>query len=237
MLMICIVQYESPTATPPPAVEAPDPPVVMPTARSSATTFNAATTDPNQVQAQEEYLRAMLRAQNAQPQQGQEQEDPMMKMLSQMMGGMSDDPNATGGLPFSPDDIAKATGLPSFVTNMMMGGSKAPPTPAQQRSTLTWKIIHVVFAIMAGTYLLFTITGAQSTYGASPPAPATFRNPFLVFVTGELLVQGSKIASSGTIASRGVEFWIQIFKDLSRDGAIVVFLMGLASWWNGMTLA
>ncbi|KAK4941238.1 hypothetical protein LTR10_018774 [Elasticomyces elasticus] len=206
----------------------------------------AAGPTPEQQKAQEEYLRALLR--QPEPQEGQNQpqqaEDPMLKMLQSMMGAMdgTSDPNAAGGagfpggLPgFSPDDISKATGLPSFLTNMVMGGQKAPPSQAEVQATRLWKILHVIFALVAGLYLVFTITRATATFGESPPRPATFQNPFVVFLTGELLVQGTRVATSGYSGKSGLGLWIQILREFVGDGAIAIFMLGIASWWKGST--
>lgn len=167
-----------------------------------------------------------------------------MKMLQAMMGGMNgtSDPNVPGGAGtagpfpgFSPDDISKATGLPSFLTNMVLGGQKTPPGEAELQATRLWKIVHVIFAIIAGLYLVFTITRATATFGESPPRPATFQNPFVVFVTGELLVQGTRVATSGYSGKSGLGLWIQILREFFGDGAIAVFMLGIASWWKGST--
>jgi GET complex subunit GET2 len=167
----------------------------------------------------------------------------MMKMLQAMMGGMggedgAGDPNMPGGMGgipgFSPDDISKATGIPSFLTNMFMGNQRAPPTKAELQATKTWKLIHAVFAIFAGLYLVFTIDRATQTYGTNPPAPATIQNPFMIFLTGEVLVQSARVISNGTPGKSGMGLWIHMGKEFLGDGAIMVFMLGLASWIKGM---
>ncbi|KAI1628341.1 hypothetical protein EDD37DRAFT_689177 [Exophiala viscosa] len=191
------VRTESPVATPPRSST----PSQVPSP-SPGSDYTAAPT-PEQQKAQEEYLRALLR--QPEPQEGQNQsqqpEDPMLKMLQTMMGAMdgTSNPNTPGGAGFpgglpglSPDDISKATGLPSFLTNMVMGGQKAPPSHAELQATRLWKSLHVIFALIAGLYLVFTVTRATETFGENPPRPATFQNPFVVFLTGELLVQGTR---------------------------------------------
>ena len=163
----------------------------------------------------------------------------MMKMLQAMMGGVdgSNDPNFPGsmgaGAGLSPDDISKATGLPPFLTGMMAGGQKAPPTRAEIQAARLWKIVHAVFGIVVGLYLASSINRSTETFGENPPAPATFQNPFLVFVTGELLVQGTRVATKGHSGKGGFRLWIQMVKEFIGDGAIVVFMLGLASWWKG----
>lgn len=163
----------------------------------------------------------------------------MMKMLQTMMGGMDgstgpDVPGAMGAGPgLSPEDISKATGLPSFMTNMLMGGQKAPPTAQEIQATRLWRVVHVAFAIMAGLYLVASISRSSKTFGENPPAPATFQNPFLVFATGELLLQTTRVATKGHSGKSGIGLGIQMGREFVGDGAILVFMLGLASWLKG----
>lgn len=203
-----------------------------------------AAADPEQLRQQEEFIRAMLRSQAPQQQQGIDQglgqgaesEDPMMKMLASMLGGINDDPNAPqGDIPsLNPDDIAKATGLPSFVTNMMMGKQEPPASPAALKEARLWKVLHVVFAFIAGIYMLMTVDKSTSTFGENPPAPATVQNPFVVFVTLELLLRGLKPFVSSNPPKKGPMVWLQTAKEIGRDGAIMVFMMGAYKWWLGL---
>lgn len=197
---------------------------------------------PDQARMQEEYLRTLLRGSQQPGAQGQEdqpalseQEDPMLKMLSSLMGSMNPngEQNASGGLPFNPDDLSKATGIPSFVTNMLMGNQKAPPTPADVQRTRIWRILHVVFALMSGIYYLMAIGRAESSFGENPPAPATFQNPFVAFVLGETLLQSARIVTAGSSGERGLGLWYQMVKEFAGDGAVIVFLLGAASWLKG----
>ncbi len=200
---------------------------------------------PEQAKMQEEYLRTLLRGSQQTGAQGQEgdqpplaeQEDPMLKMLSSLMGSMNPtgDPSTSGGLPFNPDDLAKATGMPSFLTNMVMGNQKAPPTPADMQKTRMWRILHVLFAAMSGLYYLIAVGRAESSFGEHPPAPATFQNPFLAFVLGETLLQSVRMLTAGSSGKRGLGLWYQMVKEFAGDGAIIVFLLGVASWWKGRT--
>ena len=196
-----------------------------------------------QSRAQEEYLKAVLRQPMPQQGQGQTQpeEDPMMKMFQAMMGGLngSSDPNApdgmAAGIGISPDDVSKATGLPPFLTNMMMGNQKAQPNPAEVQATRRWRIVHTVFAALAGLYLVFSVSRSSLTFGENPPAPATFQNPFVIFLTGQVLVQSVRVLSTDQSGKIGLGLWMQMGKEFIGDGAIMVFMLGLASWWNGTT--
>ncbi len=199
--------------------------------------------DPSQIRAQEEFLRSMLRAQDPQQQDqagGQQQEqqipeDPMMKLLSSLAGGESNmDPNTPGGLPFSPEDIQNATGMPSWATSLLMGGKgKVPPTAEERKTATMWNVVHVVFSILAGVYLLYVLGDATAKFGRDPPPPATAKNPFLIFVLGELLIHGSRILTKDPSSIKRGNGWFQTLKDVARDGSIILFMLGTANWWNG----
>ena len=208
------------------------PPGVSPTAHGS---------DPTQVQGQEDYIRSLLRSQEGPTGQGKEEaEDPIMKLMQSFIGTMGgaegSTPNASGGgggLPFSPEDISQATGLPSYLTNMLMRPKAAPPTPAQEKTASIWKLVHVLFSIVAGIYLVYTLDLSAKAFGANPPSPPTVRHPLLVFLTGELLVQGSKSVMADDLGTSSTSAWLGILQDTVRDGCIVVFIMGATAWWQG----
>jgi len=223
------VRKEDSSITPPPVSQeaAPSRPPQMPPISNAA--------DPSQRQAQEEYLRSLLRAPDAQEEQAGQPEDPMMKMFESILGGAGANEDAPGGLPFSPDDISKATGLPPFLVNTFLGGQQAPLTPAEEKTARMWTAVHLLFAFIAGIYLLFILNRSIITFGINPPAPATIQNPFLVFATGELLIEGSKMASMGGSWKGGFGMWLQLLKDIARDGCVVVFMMGAATYWKGVT--
>ena len=184
----------------------------------------------------------MLRAQDPQQQSqtaGQQQqqipEDPMMKLLSSLTGGENNmDPDNPTGLPFSPEDIQNATGMPSWATSLLMGGKgKVPPSAEEMKTATIWNIIHIVFSILAGAYLLFVLGDATEKFGKEPPPPATAKNPFLAFALGQMLRHGSRILLKDPPSTKRGNGWLQILKDVARDGSIVLFMLGAANWWNG----
>lgn len=203
------------------------------------------TNDPEQARMQQEYMRALLGGPPQGPaSEGQEQQpgmpgedDPMVKMMQTMLGNMSGDPNAPGpeGMPFSADDISKMTGMPSFLTNMFLGGKQqAPPTAAQIRQERTWKVLRTIMFVLIGLYTVFTIDKSVEAFGQHPPAPATAQNPFTIFLMGELLVSGARMVLAERPASQsGIKAWLQSGRETARDGAILVFLVGTYSWWKG----
>lgn len=169
--------------------------------------------------------------------QTQQEEDPLMKMMQAMMGGMGGDPNnpniSAGGLGLgaglSAGDLSKATGLPPFIADKLFGGPKAVPSKAEIQATRFWKMVHVIFAVVVGLYLVSSLRKSTLAFGENPPAPATFQNPFIMFATGELLLQTTKVASKGHSGRSGFGLWIQVIRDILGDGAILVFLMGAAT--------
>lgn len=213
-----------------------DPDVVLPTSA-----MFGQTSTPEQQRLQEEYMKALLGG-NAQGQQGMGQQggmdenDPMIKMMQTMLGGMSGDPNAPSDLPFSADDISKMTGMPSFLTSMFLGGkAEAPATPAQVRNDRTWKILRTVISLLVAFYTILTVDRSISLFGQNPPTPATVQNPFVVFLMAELLINGTKPFLPGRPAAGGVKHWYNTGRDAARDGAIVVFMLGVYTWFRGPT--
>lgn len=89
------------------------------------------------------------------------EEDPMMKMLSQMMSG--------GGMPSGPGGASPFAGTPMeslFGGLGNLGGAGAGgPNPMQQAQQLAtnksanlWRILHAVFALGLGLYVAFSTT-------------------------------------------------------------------------------
>ncbi|KAJ5983769.1 hypothetical protein N7481_005868 [Penicillium waksmanii] len=173
------------------------------------------------LQAQQEAFRAMLRQsaseqgqgqQGQQGQQGDDMEDPTIKLLNSLLGA-----------------IASALGLPPFLASML-GAATQQPTHQEQKATRIWKGLHIVFAIGVAVYLLFIIGASVATFGSPPPKPATAQNPFLIFVTGEVLLTSGRALTGGK--QGGIGMVIQLFKDVVRDGSLVLFALGLGAWYT-----
>lgn len=201
------------------------------------------------LQAQQEAFRAMLRQSapeqgqgQSQDQQGDDMEDPTIKLLNSLLGAMPGDPNAPppdapgapGAMPnpqqpgLNPGAIASALGLPPFLANML-GAATQQPTEQEQKSARIWKGLHLVFAIGIAVYLLFILGTSVATFGSPPPKPATAQNPFLIFVTGEALLTSGRALTSG---KQGFGLIIQLFRDVVRDGSLVLFALGLGAWYS-----
>ncbi|KXG50888.1 GET complex, subunit GET2 [Penicillium griseofulvum] len=198
---------------------------------------------PNSLQAQQEAFRAMLRQAGQDQGQGQppsDSEDPTIKLLNSLMGAIpGGDPNALGGAPpagaggpsapgFSLAAIASMLGVPPFIANML--GGATPPTEAERKRARIWKTMHTVFALSVAVYLLFIIGSSVTLFGSPPPKPATAQNPFTIFVTGELLLTGSKVLLDGK--SSGMGMAVQLFRDVVRDGSLLLFILGMGTWYN-----
>lgn len=187
--------------------------------------------------------------QGQQAQQGQRQSqsgvadetDPMLQMMQSLLGNISGDPNAppadTNSLPLSSDDIAKMTGLPSFLTSMFMGAKQAvPPTPEQTKQERLWKVIRLVVSLLIGIYTVFIVDRSVSMFGNSPPRPATVQNPLLIFVMSQLTVNGARsVLGNGASATRGFKRYLQYGRDVASDAAVPLFMLGTYCWWSGYT--
>ena len=190
-------------------------------------------------------MRALLRQpvpseQQQQVQQpGPEEEDPAVKLLHSILAGGGVDGSLPGGGGDqqgggpSQADLLSALGLPPILSSMV-GAAAQPKSEADKKETRMWKTVHVVFAIVTAVYLLFAISASTATYGGSPPPPATVQNPLLVFTTGELVLSSARMAMKsrdrGGLVRPGV--WAEMVRDAVRDGSLVVFVLGMGTWWH-----
>jgi hypothetical protein len=196
---------------------------------------------PENILAQQEYLRTLLRA-HPPEQQAQQQidQDPTMKLLSAMLGGVPGAENTAPGSGIAPPpqddlqpgDLTSALGLPPLLSKMLLGGGSPPKTPDEKKREWMWKALHVFFALITGLYLLMLIASSVATYGSQPPPPATAQNPVVIFMTGELLLSSARVLlgsrQDGTLAT-----FMQLVRSFVRDGSIAVFVLGAGTWWTG----
>lgn len=245
------MQDASPSPSPQPhpqAIPTPNLPTqTQPTQPSPQPTIpsgGAPEVDPETIRAQQEYLRALLRA-NPSEQQAQQQidQDPMMKVLSSMLSGLPGAENTAPGAGMAPsnqgdlgmNDLTSALGIPPLLSNMIFGGEASQQTPEEKNREKILKLLHTLFALVIGVYLVTLVSSAVTTYGVNPPPPATAQNPFVIFMTVELLLIGARVVlgkpQQGTLGTLATG--LQIFRTLVRDGSIAIFALGAASWWNG----
>jgi hypothetical protein len=169
-------------------------------------------------------------------------DDPIMKIMQQMMGGMNGE-----GPP----------GMPSFPG---MPGQPAAATASS--SAYLWRIVHAVFALGLGLYIALTTTftgtkfDRERSYSSdddgvmNPAAPVYF---FWIFATVEVLLQSSRFFMEkgrvqqggvlGTVTSflpepyKGYLTWFsrysRIWTTVSGDAMACIFVLGACAWWRG----
>ncbi|KAE8355804.1 hypothetical protein BDV28DRAFT_20187 [Aspergillus coremiiformis] len=198
-------------------------------------TSNPEAQSPENLQSQQELFRALLRQEGpSSSPPGPEEDDPTLRMLNSLMAGMNGQDQGAGGATGGPSqaELVSALGLPPFVADLL-GAATRQQTDEEKKEIRTWKALHVLFAVAVGIYLLVLIGTSVSTYGSQPPPPATAQNPFVYFMTGELVLTGARLMSKGrTGGAAGIMLWFQLFQDIIRDGSLVVFLLGMGAWWN-----
>lgn len=177
----------------------------------------------------------------------------MMKMLQQMMGGMSG-AEGQGG--------TGEGGLPPGLAAMLgagggMAGMGGPPATTQDRYGYLWKIVHAIFALLLGIYVTTTshaFTGDISRGGISGAGHEGGRNVFWAFATTELVLQSSRFfLEKGGGAQFGgwtgivmnmlpepYKGWLMlaarysgIWSTIVEDGMVVIFVVGVVAWWKG----
>lgn len=133
---------------------------------------------------------------------------------------------------FSPSDLTSALGIPGPLASFFSRQTK-PETPGEQRRNSIFKIVHLVFALVMGWYLLSSISGAVVTYGPDPPPPSTAQSPFVVFMTVEVVLAGIRVGGRVMDGQgRDAKMWLKVLGDVARDGKIVVFLLGMWSLFS-----
>ncbi|KAG9595716.1 hypothetical protein KCU86_g3953, partial [Aureobasidium melanogenum] len=236
-------------------------------ATPTKTPQQASVEDPDEVDISEHYWTPtpsdqtqLSRLQQQQQQQspfarpGQQDEDPMLKMMQSLLSG---DPSAAGGIPDSAMDD-----LPPMLKAMMQGQratqqQASPPTG----STYLWRIVHAVFALALGIYIAASGTFNGSKLSRSTSLQESDFGPrlFYMFATAEVVLQSSRyflekgrLQGSGwlaTIANSGLvpQPWSNYISMLGRyaviwqtviaDAMVIVFVLGCLAWWNGMATA
>lgn len=127
-------------------------------------------------------------------------DNPMAQMMQQMMSGM-------GGMPGGgPGDMPTFPGMPSM------------NPPEAQSSVYIWRIIHAIFALSLGLYVVFTtpFTGSRidrlSSATSSSALSPSMTHFFYIFATAEIILQTSR-------------FFME--KGRVQQGALMSLLMGI----------
>ncbi|KAL9613936.1 MAG: hypothetical protein Q9167_001550 [Letrouitia subvulpina] len=184
-------------------------------------------------------------------QQPSKDEDPMMRMLQQMIGGLPNDrANAEADLP---SDLAA-----------MLGGSTTRTASGTNSDDLShsnaniWKIVHALSALALGVYIIMTTSfnGTRflenKTAGAGRQLDISPRL-FWIFATAEVILQSSRffldrgksqeLGWLGILArnlpeparsyAKLVLRYCGIWTTTVADAMIVVFILGCVAWWKG----
>ncbi|KAF2479282.1 hypothetical protein BDY17DRAFT_257913, partial [Neohortaea acidophila] len=200
------------------------------------------------------------RNQRQQRAEGSAEEDPMARMMEQMMGLM-------GGDPSNPN--AKPPDLPPALKALMGGvggaaGAQQQEPPATS-STYLWRAVHAVFALLLAGYIAVTSTFTGSKLAREPHFYASGeghgleRRLFLIFCTAELVLQSTryfaekgqlrgngmlaKVANSGFVPEpwagyvRIVGRYVGIAQTIMTDAMVIVFVFGAMAWWRGAAAA
>jgi len=172
-------------------------------------------------------------------------DDPMMKMLQQMMGGVpGEGPN----------------GIPPFPGMAGMTDQSAASTDPY---AYLWRIVHAVFALGLGFYIAFTtpFTGTRisreqsgmSYMSEDSELSSASVHFFWIFATAEVLLQTSRFfLEKGRVQQGGimgiimgflpepykgylglVTRYSRIWTTVSGDAMVLVFVLGVCAWLRG----
>jgi hypothetical protein len=175
-------------------------------------------------------------------------DDPMMKMLQQMMSGQPGE--GPGGMPSFPG--MPGMGLPG------MGGEVAQPDPY----AYLWRLVHAIFALSLGFWIALTtsfsgtklareMSALENTAGGGRWHESSIRF-FYIFATAEVILQTSRFfVEKGRVQQGGIvgmvmgflpEPWkgylelvmrySRIWTTVSADAMVCMFVLGAASWLN-----
>ncbi|KAI5237923.1 hypothetical protein E4T43_07771 [Aureobasidium subglaciale] len=236
-------------------------------ATSTMTPQHASIEDPDEVDISEHYWTPtpsdqsqLARLQHQQQQSpfqrpgGQQDEDPMLKMMQSLLSG---DPSAAGGIPDSAMDD-----LPPMLKAMMQG-QRATQQQASSPTgtTYLWRIVHAVFALALGIYIAASGTFHGSKMSRNIVLEGSDFGPrlFYMFATAEVVLQSSRyymekgrlqgsgwlatIANSGLVPQPYSHYismagrYAVIWQTVVADAMVVVFVLGCLAWWNGMAAA
>ncbi|WEW60797.1 hypothetical protein PRK78_006285 [Emydomyces testavorans] len=208
--------------------------------RSASPLPNTTGQSADSVEAQEAYLRALLRSK--QPLDQPQEADPTAKLLSTLMGFDSASSDATGAsgaaAPPAADILSEnltTLGLPSSVANFFTQQLQ-PESADVQRKNRIWKALHTVLSFVMGIWLIIALRASMLTYGVHPPPPATAMSPFVHFITAEMILGGARLlTNAGDGQLRTARPWMQLLSNIIRDGRIILFLLGIASLWMRMS--
>lgn len=211
---------------------------------------------------------AMMQMQADQQQrqsQGQgAEEDPMAKMMQQMMGLMGGDPNNPNASPQDGDPLQMLSTMMGAAGGMGMGGGGPQQKQPSSGSAYLWRIVHTISALGIAGYIALTSTFNGSLLSRSDDLAALAGGGvnsklFYLFATVEVVLQSTRyfmekgqlqgsgwlatIANSGFVPPpyaqyiRTIGRYMTIWSTVVSDAMVVVFVLGVMAWWRGMAVA
>ena len=195
------------------------------------------------------------------PQSQQIQDDPMLNMVSQLMGGLS--PGAAGQ---QESAASLPPGLAALMGSMGGVGEGTPGQTQQQRNSRKmdygWKIVHAISAFALGLYVVISsatlarpLVRFKEKQKSSDVLEHDRFNLFWAFATVELVLQSTRyflekgrtesgLGSMMGIASsilpkpwgdylRLIARYSGIWSTIVEDACVLIFMVGVVSWWKG----
>ncbi|KAI9820651.1 MAG: hypothetical protein M1827_005020 [Pycnora praestabilis] len=185
------------------------------------------------------------------PQQGQGQgqgteEDPMMRMLQQMMGGMgAGGPGGDGG-----------GGIPPGIAAMLgaAGGQQQGQSQPDNEYGYMWRIVHAIFALALGIYIASLTSFSGSRIARTQTVDGEVGVHFFwVFATAELMLQsgrfflekgrapvGGLLGGLGMMLPEPYKGYVRvagrysvIYTTVVADAMVVIFVLGCVAWGKG----
>ncbi|KAI9712858.1 MAG: hypothetical protein M1820_001480 [Bogoriella megaspora] len=184
----------------------------------------------------------------------QEPNDPIMRMMQQMMMGEQSGPN--GPNQQENDPMMR-------MMQQMMSGAGVNQQGSQQAPTTNegyiWRIVHAIFALGLALYIALTSTFNGSKLSRSVSVSTNeldggvTQRLFWIFVTSELGLQGTRyVVEKGRLPESG---WLGmiggilpepykgyvaiiarygiIWTTVVSDAMVVIFVLGVLAWWKG----
>lgn len=190
----------------------------------------------------------------------QENEDPLMRMLQQMVGGagMSGGSGA-GQMGALPPGLAAMLGGEGArgVQGIGVGGDEMPPEQMGNEHAYIWKILHALLALALGVYMTSVTAFSGARFSRTDPGTNGLDEIgvrfFWAFATAELVLQSSRFfLEQGQVSQGGwmgflmgmlPEPWRSriallnrysgIYTAVVQDAMVVVFVLGCVTWWKG----
>ena len=173
-------------------------------------------------------------------------QDPMIKMLQQIIGDRSDKTgNEQDGNGNLPPELAA-----------MLGGDVRGSTSTSQDDSydILWRIAHAIFALSLGIYTvaITSFTGSRLSRSAILEGENASIRFFWIFATAELVLQSSRFFLErgkpskggilGMVAGLLPQPWKGYIELISRhrgiystileDATGIVFVLGVVAWWQ-----